>query len=79
GNSMTLPVIQSLRPGVEMNGERITRVHLENDTMAVTWTPRHKATGEPLQKTPLQRQIESQYPELAAGLHLPKFARVLAP
>ncbi|MFH2639660.1 phage tail-collar fiber domain-containing protein [Klebsiella aerogenes] len=67
------------RPGVEMNGERITRVHLENDTMAVTWTPRNKATGEPLQKTPLQRQIESQYPELAAGLHLPKFARVLAP
>lgn len=79
GNSMTLPVIQSLRPGVEMNGERITRVHLENDTMAVTWTPRNKATGEPLQKTPLQRQIESHYPELAAGLHLPKFARVLAP
>jgi len=79
GNSMTLPVIQSLRPGVEMNGERVTRVQLNNDTMAVTWTPRNKATGEPLQKTPLQRQIESQYPELAAGLHLPKFARVLAP
>ncbi|EHM47039.1 hypothetical protein [Yokenella regensburgei] len=79
GNSMTLPVIQSLRPGVEMNGERVTRVQLTNDTMAVTWTPRNKATGEPLQKTPLQRQIESQYPELAAGLHLPKFARVLAP
>ncbi|CQF28409.1 phage protein [Salmonella enterica subsp. enterica serovar Typhimurium str. DT104] len=43
GNSMTLPVIQSL------------------------------------QKTPAQRQIESHYPELASGLHLPKLARVVAP
>jgi hypothetical protein len=79
GNSMTLPVIQSLRPGVELNGERVTKVHLTNDTMAVTWTPRNRATGQPLQKTPAQRQIESHYPELASGLHLPKLARVVAP
>lgn len=79
GNSMTLPVVQSLRPGVQMNGERVTKVHLDNDTMAVTWTPRNRATGKPLQKTPVQRQIESHYPELASGLHLPKFARVMNP
>lgn len=79
GNTMTLPVIQSLRPGVEMNGERVTKVHLTNDTMAVTWTPRNRATGKPLQKSPVQRQIESHFPELASGLHLPKFARVIAP
>ncbi|UNC49552.1 hypothetical protein [Enterobacter huaxiensis] len=79
GNTMTLPVVQSLRPGVEMNGERVTKVHLTNDTMAVTWTPRNRATGKPLQKSPVQRQIESHFPELASGLHLPKFARVIAP
>ncbi|AVY98027.1 hypothetical protein DAI21_10320 [Lelliottia sp. WB101] len=79
GNSMTLPVVQSLRPGVQLNGERVTKVHLENDTMAVTWTPRNRATGQALQKTPVQRQIESHYPELASGLHLPKFARVMNP
>lgn len=79
GNTMTLPVVQSLRPGAEMNGERVTKVHLTNDTMAVTWTPRNRATGQPLQKSPLQRQIESHFPELASGLHLPKFARVIAP
>lgn len=79
GNTMTLPVVQSLRPGVEMNGERVTKVHLTNDTMAVTWTPRNRATGQPLQKSPVQRQIESHFPELASGLHLPKFARVIAP
>ncbi|CAH6660997.1 hypothetical protein [Pseudocitrobacter vendiensis] len=79
GNTMTLPVVQSLRPGAEMNGERVTKVHLTNDTMAVTWTPRNRATGQPLQKSPVQRQIESHFPELASGLHLPKFARVIAP
>ncbi|EOG1846395.1 hypothetical protein ACK3Q9_004383 [Enterobacter hormaechei] len=79
GNTMTLPVVQSLRPGVEMNGERVTKVHMINDTMAVTWTPRNRATGRPLQKSPIQRQVESHFPELASGLHLPKFARVIAP
>lgn len=79
GNSMTLPLVQSLRPCVELNGERVTKVHLQNDTMAVTWTPRNRATGKALQKTPVQRQIESHYPELASGLHLPKFGRVMNP
>ncbi|KZQ99267.1 hypothetical protein A3N66_07355 [Enterobacter hormaechei subsp. steigerwaltii] len=79
GNSMTLPLVQSLRPGVELNGERVTKVHLQNDTMAVTWAPRNRATGKALQKTPVQRQIESHYPELASGLHLPKFGRVMNP
>ncbi|EPV2478750.1 hypothetical protein ACV274_002175 [Enterobacter ludwigii] len=79
GNSMTLPLVQSLRPGVELNGERVTKVHLQNDTMAVTWMPRNRATGKALQKTPVQRQIESHYPELASGLHLPKFGRVMNP
>ena len=79
GNSMTLPLVQSLRPGVDLNGERVTKVHLQNDTMAVTWTPRNRSTGQALQKTPVQRQIESHYPELASGMHLPKFARVINP
>jgi len=79
GNSMTIPLVQSLRPGVDLNGERVTKVHLQNDTMAVTWTPRNRSTGQALQKTPVQRQIESHYPELASGTHLPKFARVMNP
>lgn len=78
GNSMTLPLVQSLRPGVDLNGQRVTKVHLQNDTMAVTWTPRNRVTGNALQKTPVQRQIESHYPELASGLHLPKFGRVMS-
>lgn len=79
GNTMTVPVIQSLRPGVEVNGQRVTKVQLNSDTMTITWTPRNRTTGQPLQKTPVQRQVESHYPELASGLHLPKMARVVAP
>lgn len=79
GNAMTIPVVQSIRPGVELNGQRLTRVRLHNDELEITWTPRDRATGRALQKSPGQRQIESAYPELASGLHLPKFARVKAP
>jgi hypothetical protein len=79
GNTMTIAMVQSLRPGVEVNGQRLTKVNLQNDNMNITWTPRNKITGHALQKTPLQRQVESHFPELASGLHLPKFARVMAP
>ncbi|MBC3946683.1 hypothetical protein H8S21_15230 [Erwinia persicina] len=79
GNTMTIPVVQSIRPGVELNGQRVTRVRLHNDDLEITWTPRNRSTGAPLQKTPIQRQIEATYPELASGAHLPKFARVVAP
>ena len=54
-------------------------MQLNSDTMTITWTPRNRTTGQPLQKTPVQRQVESHYPELASGLHLPKMARVVAP
>jgi len=79
GNSMTVPLIQSLRPGAEVNGQRLSQVRLENDDMAITWQPRNKATGQPLQKSAVQRQVENAFPELASGLHLPQFARVEAP
>ncbi|WP_145539028.1 hypothetical protein [Yersinia kristensenii] len=79
GNTMTVPMIQSVRPGVELNGQRLTTVRLNNDDLVLTWTPRNKTTGQPLQKTPIQRQIDNAYPELSAGLHLPKMARVEGP
>lgn len=79
GNSMTLPVIQSVRPGVVVNGQRLTSVRLTDDDMAITWTPLNVLTGKPLQRTPAQRQIDAAYPELSAGLHLPRFARVEGP
>ncbi|WP_140920156.1 hypothetical protein [Limnobaculum xujianqingii] len=78
GNAMTLPIIQSIRPGVFMNGQRISRVEINNDDLTLTWTPIDKATGQP-QKSPAKRQLDSLYPELSAGLHLPRKARVMSP
>ncbi|MBD2812541.1 hypothetical protein ID853_17055, partial [Xenorhabdus sp. Vera] len=74
GNAMTIPMIQSLRPGVVVNQQRLSKVNLNNENMILTWQPK----GQPENKTPAQRQMDAAYPELSAGLHLPKFARIEA-
>ncbi|MBI6548916.1 hypothetical protein [Xenorhabdus lircayensis] len=74
GNAMTLPMIQSLRPGVVVNQQRLNKVNLTNENMTITWLPK----GQQENKTPAQRQMDAAYPELSAGLHLPKFARIEA-
>ncbi|MDC9589169.1 hypothetical protein PSI23_07495 [Xenorhabdus sp. XENO-10] len=74
GNAMTIPMIQSLRPGVVVNQQRLTKVNLLNENMSITWQPK----GQTANKTPAQRQIDAAYPELSAGLHLPKLARIEA-
>jgi hypothetical protein len=78
GNSMTLPLIPAIRPGVVVNGQRITQVTVRDDEMTLTWTPLN-SQGKPAQKSPEQRQIDKIYPELSAGLHLPRLARVMGP
>ncbi|CAI2063103.1 Uncharacterised protein [Serratia quinivorans] len=75
GNSVTLPLIPSVRPGAMVNGQRITRVAIKDGDMTLTWTPLN-ANGQPKVKPAFQRQLEQLNPEIAAGLHLPKFARV---
>ncbi|MBC8946365.1 hypothetical protein [Xenorhabdus indica] len=74
GNAMTIPMIQSLRPGFVVNQQRLTKVNLMNENMSITWQPK----GQTENKTPVQRQIDAAYPELSAGTHLPKFARIEA-
>lgn len=78
GNSLTLPLIPAIRPGVIVNGRRITKVDVTDDSMTLNWTPLN-SQGQPAQKSPEQRQIDKIYPELGAGLHLPRMARVMSP
>ncbi|CNI55174.1 phage-like protein [Yersinia rohdei] len=78
GNSITLPLIPAIRPGVIVNGRRITKVDVTDENMTLTWTPLN-SQGQPAQKSPEQRQIDKIYPELGAGLHLPRLARVMSP
>ncbi|QTL40276.1 hypothetical protein HGO23_02315 [Xenorhabdus budapestensis] len=74
GNAMTIPMIQSLRPGFVVNQQRLSKVNLNNENMTITWLP----NGQQENRTPAQRQIDAAYPELSAGTHLPKFARIEA-
>lgn len=78
GNSMTIPMVQSLRPSVKVNGQRLTKVNLNNDDMTLTWEVSSVVTGSTGRKNPVQNQIDNAYPELSAGLHLPKTARIVA-
>jgi len=45
---LTVPVIQPLRPGVEVHGQRVTKVQLNSDTMTITWTPQNRSTSQPV-------------------------------
>lgn len=70
GNSLGVITSPLLRPGVEINGHRITRVEFDGTNMRLHWQGRHKTTQ--------QRQVEQSFPELAAGFHLPQFGQVVA-
>ncbi|KNC94142.1 hypothetical protein GM31_16345 [Trabulsiella odontotermitis] len=77
GNTLTIPAIQSLRPGAIINGKRINSVRLSGDNMELQWLNTN-ASGQQAQASPMRRQIEKEFPELAGGQHLPKYARVEA-
>ena len=70
GNSLTIPASPLIRPGALVNGKQITRVEFDGTSMTLTWAG--------MQKAAQQRQIEQQFPELAAGFHLPQFGIVTA-
>lgn len=72
---MTPALIPAIHPGVMVNGQRVTSVELQNGDMELRWKPKNKA-GQPARESPEKRQFDKAYPELSAGLHLPRRARV---
>ncbi|HDL7645867.1 TPA: hypothetical protein PXO92_002476 [Yersinia enterocolitica] len=78
GNSITLMFMETLRPGIHLPAGRITRVALNNQEMTLTWE-RLDANGNSISKSPLRRQFEEQFPELADGTLRTRLARVVAP
>ncbi|MEX9891289.1 hypothetical protein AB7W78_12700 [Providencia rettgeri] len=79
GNSATYPLIAALRAGTVVNGARVNKVQLENDDITLHWEAVNPLTGKADNKSPIQKQMDKAYPELSAGLHLPKFARIESP
>lgn len=79
GNSATFPLIPALRAGTVVNGKRVNKIQLDNDDITLYWLAINPLTGKADNKTTIQSQIDKAYPELSAGLHLPKFARIESP
>ncbi|KKD01376.1 hypothetical protein [Photobacterium halotolerans] len=71
-DSMTFSPFPVFRPGARVNGKRVTRLELHGDEMTAYW----QATESPI--SPKTRETLNQFPELAAGYHLPIFGRVEA-
>ncbi|MCY9853177.1 hypothetical protein [Vibrio mediterranei] len=70
GNSVTFVPFPMLRPGRVMNDKRVNRVDLIQDEMTAYWKT------EQSEVPPKKRETLQNFPELAAGFHLPKFGRV---
>lgn len=75
GNQMTLPIYSAIRPGAIVNDKTINKTELIGDTLAIFWND-IDSNGKPKQKSPDRRMMEKQFPELAGGYHLPRYARV---
>lgn len=70
-NGWTIQTIPVMRPGVVMNGRHINQVQLQGDSMIISWSDGRQS--------PVQRQIETLYPELGNKTHLPRMGRVISP
>ncbi|HHR6207187.1 TPA: hypothetical protein ACS71B_002169 [Providencia alcalifaciens] len=79
GNSATYPLIPALRAGTVVNDKRINKIQIENDDITLHWEVKNPLTGKAENKSPIKNQMDKAYPELSAGLHLPKFARIVSP
>ncbi|WP_375750961.1 hypothetical protein [Vibrio sp. HN007] len=72
GDNMTFAPFPMIRPGHILNGNRIHRLDLIGDEMTAYWKPQNAEIP------PKKRETLQNFPELAAGYHLPKFGRVEA-
>ena len=70
GNSFSMLVSPVMRPGALVNDQKITHVEFDGTNMTLRWQGK--------EKTAKQRQVEQDFPELAAGFHLPMFGQIVA-
>lgn len=75
-NQMKLPIYAAIRPGAIVNNKIINKTEIVKDELILSWQDLDES-GLPKQKNIEQRMLEKQYPELAGGYHLPKYAKVV--
>ncbi len=71
-NSITIAPIPVLRPAAIVNEKRVNRIDLVGDEMTIHW---EESKAEPTQK---KKEVLKDFPELAAGHHLPRFGQIRA-
>lgn len=69
-NSITLPFIPEVRPGVMLNNRRIKQVNLIDDELTLTFDNQDLSSFE--------KQLAKTHPEISANYHVPMFGRVVA-
>lgn len=75
-NGLEIAIDAEIRPGMLVNGKRIVKVKMQNESYVLEWDNLDK-NGKALQKSPQRRAMEKEFPELAGGYHLPKMAKVI--
>lgn len=76
-NSISIPIRAAIRPGMLVNDKRISKIELDGDNYNLEWQEL-KEDGKPVQTPAEKRIIEKQFPELAGGYHLSRFAKIVA-
>ena len=71
-NSISIAPLPVLRPGAIVNDQRVKRIDLIADEMTIHW---EESKSEVPQK---KQEILKNFPELAAGHHLPRFGQIKA-
>ncbi|WP_295894146.1 hypothetical protein [uncultured Vibrio sp.] len=72
GNTITFAPFPVLRPGAIVNGKRVKRIDLINDEMTATWEESQT------EQSPQRKTMLKEFPEMAAGHHLPRFGQIKA-
>ncbi|MGF1719446.1 hypothetical protein L4D20_05280 [Vibrio kyushuensis] len=72
GNTISFAPFPVLRPAAIVNGNRVKRLDLIGDEMSATWE------ASQTEQTPQKKEMVNEFPELAAGHHLPRFGQIKA-
>ncbi|VEB91967.1 Uncharacterised protein [Citrobacter koseri] len=75
---MRIVCVPSLRPGAVVNGQRVKRIDLTDDQMSVQMGSNRQQRPRGAKNRNSAARLKKEFPELAAGLHLPKIGRVEA-
>lgn len=76
-HSLSIPINARIRPGFSVNGKRIQKVTVRGDSYELEWHDLDDQ-GKKAEKSSQRKAMESEFPELAGGYHLARYAKIVA-